>query len=65
MKRALVLAALLLCAQAVRAAEPSTAEAAKPDTAKGQAIVAKVCVACHGPDGKSRPATSRRSAPAR
>lgn len=54
MKRALVLAALLLCAQAIKAAEPSAAAAAaKPDTTKGQAIVAKVCVACHGTDGNS------------
>jgi cytochrome c553 len=53
MKRALALAALLLCVQANNAAEPSKAEAAKADTVKGQAIAAKVCVACHGTDGNS------------
>ena len=53
MKRALALAALLLCVQAIKAAESPKAEAAKADTAKGQAIVAKVCVACHGTDGNS------------
>lgn len=53
MKRALALAALLLCVQALNAAEPPKAQAAKADTAKGQAIAAKVCVACHGTDGNS------------
>jgi len=53
MKRALALAALLLCVQAVKAAEPPKAEAAKADTIKGQAIAAKACVACHGTDGNS------------
>ncbi len=34
-------------------AAPVKAEAAKADTAKGQAIVSKVCVACHAADGNS------------
>jgi cytochrome c553 len=54
MKRALALAAMVLTAQLsgpARAAE--TAKSAKPDPAKGQEIVTKVCAACHGPDGNS------------
>ena len=35
------------------AAVPVKTEAAKADTAKGQAIVSKVCVACHAADGNS------------
>lgn len=48
MKRALALAALLLCVQTVAAAEPP-----KADLAKGQAIANQVCAACHGADGNS------------
>ncbi len=54
MKRALLLATLLLSAQAIQAAEPAKAEATnKPDAAAGQAIVGKVCVSCHGANGNS------------
>ena len=48
MKCAMALAGFLACAAAL-AAEPQ----AKPDSAKGQSIVNKVCSACHGPDGNS------------
>ena len=48
MKRALALAALLLCVQTVAAAEPP-----KADLVKGQAIATQVCAACHGADGNS------------
>ena len=41
-------AAALLCAGTVAAQAP-----AKPDAAKGQAIVSQVCVACHAADGNS------------
>jgi cytochrome c553 len=52
MKRSLL---VLLCAMAAfgaRATEGAKA-APKGDAARGQAIVATVCVACHGPDGNS------------
>lgn len=50
MKRALALAALTLslCTQAVLAADMP-----KADAAKGQAVVTKVCAACHAADGNS------------
>ena len=54
MKRALALAALLLCVPTVMAAEPANTQAvAKADTAKGQDIATKVCAACHATDGNS------------
>ena len=52
MKRFLL---VLLCAMTsfgTQAADASKA-AAKGDAARGQTIVASVCVACHGPDGNS------------
>lgn len=49
MKRAWALVCLLICATPPAGAEPE----AKPDPAKGQSIVNKVCAACHGPDGNS------------
>ncbi|GAB4170158.1 MAG: c-type cytochrome [Rhodocyclaceae bacterium] len=49
---ALVLASLALDAWAGQGAVPPPA-----DTAKGKAIAATVCVACHGPDGNSTAAT--------
>ena len=62
MKRALALAAMVLTAQMAWlgsgiAAEPAAVDLAKADPAKGQAIVDKVCAACHGPDGNSVVAT--------
>lgn len=50
MKRALALAALTLslCTQAAVAADMP-----KADAAKGQAVVTKVCAACHAADGNS------------
>jgi cytochrome c553 len=50
MNRALALAAA--AALAWPAAAPAQAPA-KPDMAKGQAIAAQVCAACHAPDGNS------------
>ena len=54
MKRAMLLATLALATQWGLVQAASAAEgAAKPDASKGQAIVSKVCVACHGADGNS------------
>jgi len=49
MIRAFALAAMAGCASGAFA----QSNAAKQDIEKGQAIVAKVCAACHGPDGNS------------
>lgn len=49
MVRALALAVMAVCASGAIA----QSAAAKPDVDKGQAIVGKVCAACHGPDGNS------------
>jgi len=52
MKRSLL---ILLCAMTAFGAQASDVAKATPkgDAARGQAIVATVCVACHGPDGNS------------
>ena len=49
MRRAWALTGFLVCAASAAGAEPQ----GKPDSAKGQSIVNKVCSACHGPDGNS------------
>jgi cytochrome c553 len=48
----LIAAALVAPVFSAHANEPA-AKAAKPDLAKGEAIVAGVCAACHGADGNS------------
>lgn len=53
MKRALLLAAMVLAPQILWMQAGNAAEGAKVDAAKGQEIVNKVCVACHGADGNS------------
>lgn len=53
MIRASVLAAVALTTQMFWAQAAMAAEGAKPDAAKGQQIVGKACVACHGADGNS------------
>jgi len=53
MKRALLLAAMVLAPQILWVQAGNAAEGAKVDAAKGQEIVNKVCVACHGVDGNS------------
>lgn len=53
MKRALLLAAMVLAPQILWMQAGNAAEGAKVDAAKGQEIVSKVCVACHGVDGNS------------
>jgi len=53
MKRALLLAAMVLAPQILWMQAGKAAEGAKVDAAKGQEIVSKVCVACHGADGNS------------
>ena len=56
MKRSLLSCLLtLLCAMTAFGAHASDAAKASPkgDAARGQTIVATVCVACHGPDGNS------------
>ncbi len=53
MKRALLLAAMVLAPQIFWVQAGNAAEGAKVDAAKGQEIVNKVCVACHGADGNS------------
>ena len=53
MKRALLLAAMVLAPQILWMQAGNAAEGAKVDAAKGQEIVSKVCVACHGADGNS------------
>ena len=53
MKRALLLAAMVLAPQIVWMQAGNAAEGAKADAAKGPEIVNKVCVACHGADGNS------------
>jgi cytochrome c553 len=53
MKRALLLAAMVLAPQLLWVQAGNAAEGAKADAAKGQEIVNKVCVACHGADGNS------------
>jgi cytochrome c553 len=52
MKRSLL---TLLCAMTAFGAQAADTHKAAPkgDAARGQAIVATVCVACHGPDGNS------------
>lgn len=52
MKRFLLLSLLLVAGVAAHATE-APAAAAKADPAKGQAIAAGVCVACHSADGNS------------
>ena len=49
MVRALALAVLVGCACSAVA----QSKGVKPEIEKGQAIVTKVCAACHGPDGNS------------
>ncbi len=53
MKRALLLAAMVLAPQILWMQAGNAVEGAKVDAAKGQEIVSKVCVACHGADGNS------------
>jgi cytochrome c553 len=53
MKHPLVLMTGLLMASVSWASTPAPAPAAKGDPAKAQAIVDKVCGACHGADGNS------------
>ena len=52
MKRFTLLSLLLAGVMPAQAADHADA-GPKGDTAKGQAIVATVCIACHGPDGNS------------
>jgi cytochrome c553 len=49
MRQAWALVGFLICAAPLAGAESE----AKPDPAKGQSIVNKVCAACHGADGNS------------
>ena len=49
MRQAWALMGFLICATPLVGAEPE----AKPEPAKGQSIVNKVCAACHGADGNS------------
>ena len=49
MIRAIALAVLAACVSGAMA----QSSAVKPEVEKGQAIAAKVCAACHGPDGNS------------
>lgn len=49
MRQAWALVGFLICATPLAGAVPE----AKPDPAKGQSIVNKVCSACHGADGNS------------
>jgi cytochrome c553 len=49
-RRALTLAAVMLCAPFAALAQDG---ASQGDASKGQGIAARVCAACHGPDGNS------------
>jgi cytochrome c553 len=53
MKGVLALVASLTVSAGFAGSAWAQAAAAKPDASKGQAIVTKVCAACHGADGNS------------
>ena len=57
-RRLLAAAALTFLASGAALAQDKSAAPARPDAAKGQAIAAGACAACHGADGNSPIATN-------